>query len=219
MLEFIPILISYLLGAIPFGLIISRIAGIEDIRKTGSGNIGATNVWRAAGFKVALYVFIGDIGKGVVAVLLAKYFSSNFYLNFFSPDFLFVMCAVAAVLGHVFPIYLGFKGGKGVNTALGAMIVLLPIETVISFVVFLLVVIIFKYVSLGSMMAAVTLLIIIIAEKYYMNYDIASIYFYLAVVLVVMIIITHRQNISRLLSGTENKFSFSSKSKRGDENV
>ncbi len=219
MLDFIPIIGAYLVGAIPFGVIITRLAGIDDIRQLGSGNIGATNVWRAAGFKIAVWVFIGDIGKGALAVLGAKYYAENFTLTVLSPDLFFVICAALAVLGHIFPVYLGFKGGKGVNTALGAMLVLLPIEILISFGIFIIVVLIFRYISLGSILGAIGMLAVILLEKYYYHKDIADVYLYLGIVLTLTIIITHHQNISRLISGTENRFSFSSKTGKGGDVV
>lgn len=215
MLFIIPIILAYLIGAIPFGLIIARLAGIKDIRQHGSGNIGATNVWRLAGFKVALWVFVGDIGKGVIAVLMARYYLANYQIEFLSADLFLVICAVVAILGHVFPIYLGFKGGKGVNTALGTMLTLLPYETLLSFAVFVLVLMIFKYVSLGSILAAFTMLIAVLVEKYLMSQTIAPIYIILCALLALLIVITHRSNISRLLSGTENRFSLKSKLNKG----
>jgi glycerol-3-phosphate acyltransferase PlsY len=113
---FVPIaviLLAYLLGGIPFGLFIARAYGIKDIRNHGSGNIGATNVLRAAGPKAAIWVYILDIGKGIVAVLIARIVDQAFLPR----DTFLVITALAAVFGHVFPVYLAFKGGKGVNTA------------------------------------------------------------------------------------------------------
>ncbi|NOY89003.1 MAG: glycerol-3-phosphate 1-O-acyltransferase PlsY [FCB group bacterium] len=213
MLTVAIIVFAYLIGSVPFGLIVSRIAGAPDIRKTGSGNIGATNVWRVCGFKTAIWVFVGDIGKGVLAVLLARYFTAHYELAFFARDVFLVICALAAVMGHVFPIYLSFKGGKGVNTALGTMATLLPRETLISFVVFVIVVFLFRYISLGSIIAAISLFVAVAVEKYFLHYNIAMIYFYLSLALAILIIITHRKNIGRLVAGKENRFSFSGKAK------
>lgn len=215
MLFIIPIILAYLIGAIPFGLIIARLSGIEDIRKHGSGNIGATNVWRLAGFKVAIWVFVGDIGKGVIAVLLARYYIANYQLTTLGPDMFLVICAVMAVLGHIFPVYLGFKGGKGVNTALGTMATLLPYETLISFGVFILVLLVFKYVSLGSILGTLALLVSVLVEKYLMHQNVAPIYIILCAILVLLIVITHRSNISRLIAGNENRFSLKSKLNKG----
>ena len=213
MLTIVIIIFAYLIGSVPFGSIVTGLAGFPDIRKTGSGNIGATNVWRVCGFKTAIWVFVGDIGKGVLAVLLARYFVSHYELAFFTRDVFLVVCALSAVIGHVFPIYLRFKGGKGVNTALGTMATLLPWETLISFVVFVIVVFLSRYVSLGSIIAAISLFIAVAVEKYCLHHNIAMIYFYLSLILAILIIITHRKNIGRLVTGKENRFSFSGKAK------
>ncbi|MEW6412214.1 MAG: glycerol-3-phosphate 1-O-acyltransferase PlsY [Candidatus Zixiibacteriota bacterium] len=211
MLAVIIIVMAYLIGAIPFALIVCAIFGVGDIRKQGSGNIGATNAWRVAGFKVAVWVFIGDIGKGVVAVLLARYVTSTYDTGPLSPDLFIVACALAAIVGHVFPVYLRFKGGKGVNTSLGAVVTMLPVEALISFGVFLAVVLVFRYISLGSIVGAVAFLASVVIEKFAMDVQMSSVYVYMAAVLAALIIVAHRQNISRLLAGTENRFSFSSK--------
>ena len=130
MLAVIAVLIAYLLGAIPFGMIVARLYGAGDIRTLGSGNIGATNVWRVAGAKAAVWVYLGDIAKGTAAVLVGRYVAQHFQPTMLPIDTFLVLCALTAVLGHVFPVYLGFKGGKGVNTALGTMLVLLPMARI-----------------------------------------------------------------------------------------
>jgi len=218
-LTLIPIIIAYLLGGIPFGFIVSRIFGVKDIRSQGSGNIGATNVYRVAGFRAAIWVYLGDVGKGVVAVVVARYFAGHFDLALFSRDALLVVGALAVVLGHVFPVYLGFRGGKGVNTALGAMIILLPLETLAGFVIFIVVVVASRFVSLGSMAGAVSLFVFVVVERYLMAYEIAAIYVYLTFTVALLIVITHRRNIGSLISGTENRFSFSSKSSKEGSHV
>ncbi len=211
----IPILLAYFIGAVPFGLLVARFYGVADIRKEGSGNIGATNVWRVAGGGAALWVYLLDIGKGVMAILIARQFASTLLPH----DYLLVLCAIAAVIGNIFPLYLGFKGGKGVNTSLGVMIMLLPVETLICLVVFLLVVFVFRFISLGSITAAVSLFLVVVIEKYLMAVEISSIYLYLTFFLGVMVIISHRQNIRRLLSGTENRFRFPSRADRAGSHV
>src|SRR3972149_965893 len=119
----LPLLGAYLLGGVPFGLISSRLCGVPDIRSQGSGNIGATNVWRVVGPKAGIWVLVLDVGKGAAAVLAARLIDQTLV----SHDLFLTGCAAAAIVGHVFPIYLRFKGGKGVNTALGVMITLLPV--------------------------------------------------------------------------------------------
>jgi glycerol-3-phosphate acyltransferase PlsY len=218
MLSLLPVVISYLLGSVPFGLIVTRLAGLGDVRQFGSGNIGSTNVWRVAGFKVAVWVFVGDIGKGVLAVLLAKYYVTNYSLILVGPDLFYVICAVAAIVGHIFPIYLRFKGGKGVNTALGAIATLLPIESLISIGVFLLIVLIFRYVSLGSICGALGFCAAVLVEKYTMKTGIDMVYVYLSILVAVLILLTHKQNIGRLIAGTESRLSLSKTHGKGENN-
>jgi acyl phosphate:glycerol-3-phosphate acyltransferase len=202
------IIVAYLLGAIPFGLLIARLYGIKDVRTLGSGNIGATNVWRIAGAKAAIWVFALDIGKGVVAVILARLIHQDSV----NRDLFMVVAGLAAILGHVFPIYLGFRGGKGVNTGLGVMVSLLPLETLGCVVVFAVVLAITRYVSLGSLLAALSLALMTALEQFWFRPEISRIYFPLTLLLAVVIVFTHRQNIQRLISGTENRFQFKSKS-------
>lgn len=211
------IVAAYLLGSIPFGLIVSHLAGVDDIRKLGSGNIGAANVWRVAGFKTAIWVFIGDIGKGALAVVLARYFATG-NAAAIRIDHLLVICALAAVLGHVFPVFLKFRGGKGVNTALGAIAALLLIETLIAFAVFVVMVMLFRYVSLGSIVGVITLCVVVMAERFVIKSNIDVIYVYLSLVMTLLILFTHRQNIKRLIGGTENRFSFSARREPGGPN-
>lgn len=213
MITGLAVLIAYLIGAIPFALIVTKLAGTGDIRKLGSGNLGATNVWRVAGFKVAVWVFIGDIGKGVAAVLIAGFLGNTYTVDWVSVDVLMVLCAVAAVLGHVFPVYIGGKGGKGVNTALGAVGTLLPVEVLLSVLVFAVVVTLTRYVSLGSILGAIALPVALLLERFGMNIIVADIYLYLTLLLALLILLTHYQNIGRLMKGTENKFSFSGSKK------
>lgn len=208
------ILISYLLGAIPVGLIVARLAGVGDIRRHGSGNIGATNVWRTAGFKVAIWVFILDIGKGVAAVLLGRYIATAYSVAPFAIEHFMVLCGIAAILGNVFPIFLAFKGGKGVNTSLGVMATLLPLQTAIAFAVFLIVVLTTRFISLGSILAGVTLATVVIVQRVMFDMPIADVYVAVSLLLAVLVIFTHRQNIVRLVSGTENRFSARSHSKQ-----
>jgi glycerol-3-phosphate acyltransferase PlsY len=218
MIIFLPIITAYILGSIPFGLIVCRLAGVEDIRKFGSGNIGATNVWRASGFKVAVFVYIGDIGKGVLSILFAQKFAMIIPLGM-AVEIFYVICAVACVLGAVYSIFIKFKGGKGVNAALGVLVMLLPFEILIAFILFLLSVIIFRYISLGSIVAAFSLAVTLAVEIFILGKQVSIIYFYLCLILVLMILITHRSNIKRIINGTESRFSFSSKTREVNAGV
>ncbi len=209
MLSLWPILFAYLLGAVPFGLLVARIFGIRDIRALGSGNIGATNVWRIAGAKAAVWVYLLDIGKGVLAVLVARMVPQEIM-----PRELFLtVCGLAAMLGHVFPVYLRFKGGKGVNTGLGVMITLLPLETVVALLVFVIVVALSRFISLGSILAAVILFATVLVERLYLHREISLVYLYLSLATAAIVLWTHRSNLKRLANGTENRFSLSSRAK------
>lgn len=200
------IVLAYFLGAIPFGLIVARAFGVADIRDTGSGNIGATNVFRAAGGKAAALVFAFDIGKGIIPVYLA----GQIVQTLMPSDLFMVTCAATAVLGHIFPVYLRFRGGKGVNTALGSLIILMPQEVGIALVVFTLIVMLTRYVSLGSLLAALSLVTAVLFEKLVLQMPVSNTYLVVSATLAVLIFLTHRKNIGRLLSGTENRFSFRS---------
>lgn len=202
---------AYLVGAIPFGIIISRLFGIKDIRNEGSGNIGAANVWRIVGFKAAVWVFIADIGKGAVAILMATAAYSNFDLSFYSLELFLAICGAAVVIGHIFPVFLKFKGGKGANTTLGVAAALLPIHSLICVAVFVTVLIVTKYVSLGSIIGAAVLSLSLIFEKLVLGHNVSNVYLVMTSILTVLVIFAHRQNISRIISGNEKVFSFSAK--------
>lgn len=215
----ITVVIAYLLGAIPFALLVGRLAGVKDLREVGSGNLGATNVWRAAGAGAGLAVLAADTAKGVVAVLIARLLLTRAEAMPVSLDVALVLVGLAAVLGHVFPVYLRFKGGKGAATGLGVMVMLLPLPTVAALVVFVVIVILWRYVSLASMCAALALFAAVVGQKLLLRHKVADIYFFMTLILALVIIVTHRQNISRLLKGAENRFSFSSRSSEAGSHV
>lgn len=208
------ILTAYLLGSIPFGFLVSRLYGVKDIRLVGSGNIGMTNVWRTVGPSAALLVFIGDVGKGMLVVLLTPVLS-NASLN---PEYLKIIAGLSAVLGHIFSVFLKLRGGKGVNTALGVMIMLLPLEILISAAVFVITVAVSRYISLGSIISSLTLFLVVLLEFLLWRGKVDSIYILLTFILWVMILLTHRSNIRRLLRGDENRFSFRRKVPGGQLN-
>lgn len=205
------ILAAYLIGAVPFGLLIARLYGVGDIRAHGSGNIGATNVARVAGFKAAVWVYLLDMAKGAAAVLLAMQVSEPL----FARDLFLVAVVLAAILGHMFPVYLRFKGGKGVNTAFGGIIMLMPLETIVAGLVFIAVVVPSRYVSLASIVAALALPVTVIVEDLFFATRVPPAYWGLSLAVGVLVPAAHHQNIKRLLAGTESRFSFSRKS-QGD---
>jgi len=185
------VLSAYLLGSVPTGLLLGKMRGI-DVRKEGSGNIGATNLYRAGGRSAGILTLMGDCLKGLVPVLLAKhYFPFAEYAAW---------VGLAAFLGHVFSIFLLFKGGKGVATALGVFLVLSPAAVAISLAVFLGLLIGWRYVSLGSIAAAATTPLAIIWLKG------CGAVFYVALIISAIIILKHHGNIKRLLSGAELRF-------------
>ncbi|MCP4705865.1 MAG: glycerol-3-phosphate 1-O-acyltransferase PlsY, partial [candidate division Zixibacteria bacterium] len=154
MYDILIILLAYLLGSIPFGLVIARLYGVSDIRSVGSGNIGATNVMRSVGKFPALLVTILDITKGTIPVIIAGVFGGQLLGDI---EYLKLTAGLFAILGHVFPIFLMFKGGKGINTAFGVFITLLTVPTLIGVGVFILSVFISKFVSLGSILSSMSL--------------------------------------------------------------
>jgi acyl phosphate:glycerol-3-phosphate acyltransferase len=186
------IVISYLIGAIPAGVILAKLKGI-DPRKTGSGNIGATNVMRAAGKALGAFTLIGDILKGLIPAALA--------IHFGQPYPVIAAIGLAAFIGHLFPIYLKFKGGKGVATALGVYVAIHPLAILISIIVFILVFIKWRYVSLGSLIGTAVMPFALISLKAPFAYT------YLSLIVGILIFIKHKDNIKRLLAGKENKFS------------
>jgi glycerol-3-phosphate acyltransferase PlsY len=202
--------VSYLLGSIPFGYLLVRIFRGEDIRQTGSGNIGATNVARSGAKGLGIATLALDAVKGALAVWLAVLLAISRY-NFcgdgLSADFcvhplrLMATASLAAVLGHVFPVWLRFKGGKGVATALGVFCVLFPKAILVALAVFILVVAVTRYVSLGSILAAIAFPV----AAYFMQ-DADWLSLLLASGVSLIIIVKHHQNIGRLMSGREHRF-------------
>ena len=199
----ISIVAAYLLGSIPFSYIFGKLQGI-DIRQHGSGNVGATNALRVLGTKIGVITLLLDMGKGFVAVQLARILMPDAFEGYY------VIIALVAITGHIFTLFLGFKGGKGVATSAGVFINLLPLPCLMTLLVFVIVVTVSKYVSLGSITAALFLFIYILIENIRNSF---GEWYYLGVVTLVagFIIIRHKANISRLLSGTENKLSFKKK--------
>ena len=192
-------IIAYLIGSINSSILISKAVTGKDIRESGSGNAGATNMLRTMGKKYAIITLVIDILKGVVALLLAK-----FAMSFGAYDVSMYIAGVAVVVGHNFPVFFGFKGGKGVATSLGVILLLDWKIGLITLAIAIVIMAISKYVSLGSIMAAVVFMILQIAVMIINDsFDVTR----LVCVLILggLLIIRHRANIVRLLNGTENK--------------
>lgn len=197
-------ILSYLLGSIPSAIIISRAFKGIDIRDYGSKNAGFTNVYRVMGTLPAFIVLIMDIGKGMVAVLVVTKISFDpVTLN---PITLKILTAVSVIIGHVFPLFAGFKGGKGIATALGALFSLIPLEIALALGVFLIIVTLTRYISLGSLTSATFIFLALLFERYYLGKNVPIELIGMIFFLTMFIFYNHRTNIKRLLNGTENKF-------------
>jgi glycerol-3-phosphate acyltransferase PlsY len=196
--------VAYVLGSIPFGLLVARSRGI-DIREHGSRNIGATNVWRVLGRKWGLITFFADAAKGWLAVTLAYWIATRVVPEG-RHDFAYygIAAAIGCILGHSFPLWLRFKGGKGVATSLGVIIGMMPLVSVIVFGIWALVFKLSRYVSLASIVAAVALPVVVVAFRFMGRHGDADFYFAAAAAL--LVILRHRENIARLVAGTENRF-------------
>ncbi|MBN1141824.1 MAG: glycerol-3-phosphate acyltransferase [Deltaproteobacteria bacterium] len=186
------LLACYLIGSIPFGLVVTRLAGVGDIRKAGSGNIGATNVYRTAGRRLGILTLFLDALKGALPLYFCKLFLPL-------DETRIGLIALALFLGHCFPIYLRFKGGKGVATALGVFLVLNPLAVLEALLLFVFIVWKSRYVSMGSISAASVMpLLIYIHQK--------SLPLFLAALAIGLVVIyRHRENIERIAHGTESR--------------
>jgi glycerol-3-phosphate acyltransferase PlsY len=191
--------IAYLLGSIPFGYLLVRIFRKQDIRATGSGNIGATNVVRSGAKGLGALTFLLDGAKGYVAVFAAGWLLGD---RFTGPN-VYALAAFFAVIGHMHPIWLRFKGGKGVATALGVFLALSPIAALIGLGVFVVVFALWRYVSLASIVAAVVFPIVALVLA---RDRLTPLFVAMVILIPALVIIKHRQNIVRLLNGTEYRF-------------
>ncbi len=215
MIYLLLILTGYLSGSIPFGYLISWGIYHKDIRKLGSGNIGMANVWRNFGWGAGLSTLLLDFMKGLAPVLVARAVlngsinqlnetSFQFSEYFSSAEFWFSLVAISCILGHSFTPWLGFRGGKGFASALGAITALIGIWLVIPLITFAFFFVLFRYISLGSITASLSFLIITILVN-----DLDP-YLPLGILTFGFILFTHRSNIARLLTGKEPKFTFKS---------
>ncbi|HNX28631.1 MAG TPA: glycerol-3-phosphate 1-O-acyltransferase PlsY [Syntrophomonadaceae bacterium] len=192
MQEILLVLLCYLIGSIPFSYIFSRFLGGVDIRLKGSGNVGATNVLRNLGIKVAVLALAGDIFKGFITAWIAFTFGG---------PVLFFLCPAAAIIGHCYPVFLKFKGGKAVATTAGIVLYIDPLIFIILLLALCLIVLISRYVSLGSLIVSFSLPFMGILFDH--NLEIILLFFFAAS----LIIYKHKENIERLRKGTESKIS------------
>ena len=189
--------LSYLIGSIPFGFLLTKFFLKKDIRNIGSGNIGATNVLRSSGNKsIAVLTLIADIIKGSVVVLLGSQIHDPYHF-FFTPE---LLCGLAAILGHIFSPFVKFQGGKGVATSLGVFFALAPYLSFLSLGIFIIVTVTTRIVSISSLTAVIAFPI----SGYCFNYSLNLIL--LSIIIAFLIFFRHKENIVRLLNGVENKF-------------
>ena len=190
---FIALLLSYLIGSIPSGFLLTKYVMKKDVREYGSGNIGATNVARVMGLKAGVLVAVFDILKGYLGVLVGQAILGS------GASAVILLVAIAAIAGHDWSIFLGFSGGKGVATTFGVILRLYPLAFLIYALIWLLLVITTRYVSLGSIVGSMSLPIVV----YFSGFE--SVHVFFAVLLSLFVMYTHRANIKRLLNGEENR--------------
>ncbi|VWL85437.1 glycerol-3-phosphate 1-O-acyltransferase PlsY [Oceanivirga miroungae] len=189
-MRYLFIFLAYLVGSIPFSLILGLIFVKKDVRKEGSGNVGSTNAARVLGYKIGLATLVLDVSKGFIPTYIASLYDPN----------LAILVGLFAILGHVFPIYLKFRGGKAVATTIGVFLAIFPKGILIALVVFLLIFMLTKYVALASMSMAISLPII----AYSLGSSLNMIYFSLFIA--ILIVYRHKSNIKNLLTKKEDKF-------------
>jgi len=201
---FTILVLSYLVGSIPTAIITSKVVMRDDIRKHGSGNAGATNVFRVMGWKPAVFVVLVDVGKGVVATLLiSKIGAGSIPLD---ETVVRILAGLCAIVGHIWTVFAGFHGGKGVGTAFGVLVVLAPVASLITLVVWLVLVLIIRIVSVGSLVAGIVFPTVLFIQRYIGKVDIHDALLVVSLLLCVLVFVTHRSNIRRLLRGEENRF-------------
>ena len=192
----LPLVVGYFLGSIPFGLLLTKSYQLGDITQIGSGNIGATNVLRAGNKKVAAFTLLGDLVKGSLAVLFA------FYVHYYwhpLPQWNIVLAGFSSLLGHIFPLWLGFKGGKGVATYIGVILILWPMSALVFAIAWLVTFYFSRFSSLAALVAVVvTPLYVLLADDFHLALWIG--------LMSIVVILCHYQNIMRLWTGKESKF-------------
>jgi glycerol-3-phosphate acyltransferase PlsY len=214
----VVIIVAYLLGSIPFGYLLVRMTQGADVRETGSGGTGATNVSRRAGKAAGVVTLLLDALKGAAAVVIAKLVLAlpivgevglaRASLSATTEAYWWVAAAaMAVIIGHIFPVWLGFRGGKGVATGVGVFLVLTPIAVVFAGVIFVLVVWQTRYVSLGSIVAALAIPLFVLLQNAFFRLVVPLMpTVFAAIGVAALIVFAHRENIGRLVRGTESKF-------------
>ncbi len=194
---------SYLLGSVPTGVVVAKLFSDKDVRRAGSGNIGATNVTRVLGRKPGIITFAGDVLKGFLPMLIGTLIFKPLLPAF---GFQFVLCAfgLASFLGHLFPLYLKFRGGKGVATAFGVFAFIEPLTVPVEIMLFAVIVYFWRYVSLGSLIAAAAMPFVLFLIAYFLH-PVSLPGILLSMIVGILIFVKHKPNIQRLLNGTENR--------------
>jgi glycerol-3-phosphate acyltransferase PlsY len=210
MLSLLTILIlSYLAGSIPTAVWTSRVLMKDDIRNHGSRNAGATNVFRVMGWKPALFVLLVDMAKGLLAVLLITRISIDPIQKILNDLSLIpILAGLCAIAGHIWTVFAGFRGGKGVGTAFGVMVAIMPVPSLIALGIWLILVFATRIVSVGSVIAALSLTMTVFCQRFILRIQVPDSYLWIAVILSLLILFTHRANIGRLMHGEEHRFGF-----------
>ncbi|MCB0263022.1 MAG: glycerol-3-phosphate 1-O-acyltransferase PlsY [Calditrichaeota bacterium] len=201
------IAISYLMGSIPTSIIAGKLLKGIDIRKEGSGNAGATNVFRVLGWKAGLVVLLIDMLKGWIPTVYVSQLGMDSGLGWHAINYQ-IIAGISAMFGHIWTIFASFKGGKGVGTGAGMIIGLAPVPVLVCIIVFIVTVWLTRFVSLGSILASITFMAVVFVQKFALNQPVPIELLVFSVFIPVLIIFTHRANVQRLLKGEENKIQF-----------
>jgi glycerol-3-phosphate acyltransferase PlsY len=206
--DLVLIALAYLCGSIPMGVVVARLTGGVDPRTIGSGRTGGTNALRALGRRRAAVVVVGDVLKGAVPVLIARYAGAGALIE--------SLCAIAAVAGAIWSVFVGFRSGRGVGTGVGTMLVIQPLAVLIALPVFVIAILVTRYVSLGSLLASASIAVAMFVMWAIANGPISSAYLLYAVIGAALVWLAHADNIDRLIHGTERKFDLRSLSGKGN---
>jgi acyl phosphate:glycerol-3-phosphate acyltransferase len=207
LVDLVLIAVAYLCGSIPMGVVVARVTGGVDPRTVGSGRTGGTNALRALGRRRAAVVVAGDVLKGAVPVLLARYTVGGAFIE--------SLCAIAAVAGAIWSVFVGFRSGRGVGTGVGTMLVIQPLAVLIALPVFVIAILVTRYVSLGSLLAAAAIAVAMFVIWAIANGAVSAAYVLYAIVGAALVWLAHADNIERLIHGKERKFDLGMLSNRG----